>query len=59
MFKICVIYLLIKVSLILAQAPSASEQLAALKSSLNAIVDGYKLKDFYYDTNEFSNNLII
>lgn len=59
MFKFCVIYLLILISLILAQAPTANEQLAALKSSLNAIVDEYKLKDFYYDTNEFSNNFII
>lgn len=56
MFKIFIIYLFILISLILAQVPTPNEQLASLKSSLNAIVDQYKLEDFYYDTNEFSNN---
>lgn len=56
MFKVFVIYLLI--SSILAATPSPNEQLASLKSSLNAVVDQYKLEDFYYDTNEFSNNFI-
>lgn len=55
MLRFFVIYVCIITSWTKAQAPTADEQLAILKASLNAVVTEYKLEDFYYDTNTFSN----